>query len=163
LLGQIVVDGRTRVQRVQNLAVEPRCLGRFAPKWHDDRGDRILVAVNSEQPPTLAPSLNGRRFVMESSTNSAVDAASPSRFRYFERDGIVWGDYDGDTVTFGHFVGTRVGNDLRVTFVHVLAADGRLVTGTGGSVVESLPGDAVRLVEHFQIDGTDHVSVCVEA
>ena len=100
---------------------------------------------------------------MESSTNNVVDATSPSHFRYFERDGVVWGDYDGDTVTFGHFVGTRVGNDLRVNFVHVLVADGRVVAGTGGSVVESLSGDVVRLVEHFQIDGTDHVSVCVEA
>lgn len=99
---------------------------------------------------------------MESSTNSVVDAISPSHFHYFERDGVVWGDYDGDTVAFGHFVGTRVGNDLRVSFVHVLVAGGGVVTGTGGSVVESLLGGAVRLVEHFQIDGTDHVSICVE-
>ncbi|GAB3040332.1 hypothetical protein GCM10027052_21700 [Parafrigoribacterium mesophilum] len=63
--------------------------------------------MDFEQPPTVAPSLNGRRFVMESSTNSIVDATSASHFRYFERDGVVWGDYDGDTVTFGHFVGAR--------------------------------------------------------
>lgn len=99
---------------------------------------------------------------MESSTNSAVSATSPSRFRYFERDGVVWGDYDGDTVTFGHFVGTRVGNDLRVSFVHVLVADGGVITGTGGSVVEPLTEGKVRLVERFQIDGTDHISICVE-
>jgi hypothetical protein len=99
---------------------------------------------------------------MESSTNSIVDPASPSHFRYFERDGVIWGDYDGDTVTFGQFVGTREGNYLQVSFVHVLVADGQVVTGTGGSVVEPLPGEAVRLVEHFQIDGTDHVSICIE-
>ena len=127
----------------------------------DDRIDCILVAVNTPHPAALAPSLNGRKFVMESSTNSVVDAISPSHFHYCERDGVVWGDYNGDTVTFGRFVGTRVGNSLRVSFVHVLVAGG-VVTGTGGSIVESLLGGAVRLVEHFQIDGTDHVSICVE-
>lgn len=99
---------------------------------------------------------------MESSTNSVVDPASPSHFRYFERDGVIWGYYDGGTVTFGQFVGTREGNQIRVSFVHVLVADGHAVTGTGGSVVESTSGEAVRLVEHFQIGGTDHISVCVE-
>jgi hypothetical protein len=131
-------------------------------QWHDVLIDCILVAVNTRHSDALAPSLNGRKFVMESSTNSVVDTSSPSHFHYFERDGAVWGDYDGDTVTFGHFVGTRVGNDLRVSFVHVLVTGGGVVTGTGGSVVESLLGGAVRLVEHFQIDGTDHVSICVE-
>ncbi|WP_370544517.1 hypothetical protein [Frondihabitans sp. VKM Ac-2883] len=111
--------------------------------------------------PALAPSLDSRRFVMESSTNSPVDPDSPSRFRYFEKDGVIWGDYDGDTVTFGRFVGTRVGDDLSVSFVHVLVEDGSVVAGTGGSEVVAGP-DGVRLVERFEIDGVDHVSVCVE-
>ncbi|MBF4577122.1 hypothetical protein ITJ49_13225 [Frondihabitans sp. VKM Ac-2883] len=98
---------------------------------------------------------------MESSTNSPVDPDSPSRFRYFEKDGVIWGDYDGDTVTFGRFVGTRVGDDLSVSFVHVLVEDGSVVAGTGGSEVVAGP-DGVRLVERFEIDGVDHVSVCVE-
>ena len=98
---------------------------------------------------------------MESSTNSPVDPASPSAFRYFERDGVVWGDYDGDTVTFGRFVGTRTANELDVSFVHVMASDGAIVTGTGGSRVE-LADDGIRLIETFRIDGVDHVSICVE-
>lgn len=100
---------------------------------------------------------------MQSSTNSVVDPTSPSHFRYFERDGVIWGDYDGGTVTFGQFVGTREGNQISVSFVHVLLADGHVVTGTGASVVESTTDEAVRLVEHFQIGGIDHVSICVEA
>jgi len=112
-------------------------------------------------PVTIAPSLDGRRFVMESSTNSPVDPSSPSSFEYFERDGVIWGDYDGDTVTFGRFVGTRVGNQLEVSFAHVMAADGRVVTGTSGSVVEQSTA-GIRLVENFTIDGVDHVSICVE-
>jgi hypothetical protein len=121
----------------------------------------ILVAVNPIDPVPAAPSLDRRRFVMESSTNSAVDPTSPSSFQYFERDGVIWGDYDGDTVTFGRFVGTRVGNLLSVSFAHVMAADGRVITGTSGSVVEAT-ADGIRLVENFTIDDVDHVSICVE-
>lgn len=98
---------------------------------------------------------------MESSTNSVVDPASPSTFSYFERDGVIWGDYVGDTVTFGRFVGTRVGNDLSVSFAHVMADGHAVVTGTGASVVEAT-ADGVRLVENFRIDDVDHVSICVE-
>ena len=121
----------------------------------------ILVAVTDTQHSTIAPSLDGRHFVMESSTNSAVDPESPSSFDYFERDGVIWGDYTGDTVTFGRFVGTRVGNDLSVSFVHVMIDGHTVVSGTGGSVVESTD-DGVRLVERFRIGDVDHVSVCVE-
>ena len=108
-----------------------------------------------------APSLDGRHFVMESSTNSAVDPESPSTFDYFERDGVIWGEYVGDTVTFGRFVGTRVGDELSVSFVHVLTDGHTVVSGTGGSVVEATL-DGVRLVERFRIGDVDHVSICVE-
>lgn len=112
---------------------------------------------------TTPPSLDGREFVMESSTASAVNPANPSRFRYFERDGAIWGDYDGDTVTFGRFIGTRTGDVLAVRFVHVMAADGTVVTGSGRSRVEQRgAGGRLRLVEDFTIDGVDHVSICVE-
>lgn len=116
------------------------------------------TAVQSQ---ATAPSLDGRRFVMESSTNSAVDAANPSRFHYNERDGVIWGEYHGDTVTFGRFVGTRVADELTVSFVHVMQDDGSVVSGTGGSVVELAGGD-IRLIERFTIGDVDHVSVCVE-
>ena len=107
------------------------------------------------------PGLDGRRFVLVSSTASAVDAGSPSRFRYRERDGVVWGDYDGDTVRFGRFLGTRTGVDLAISFVHVLAADGAVVAGTSASVVEVRDG-VLRLVETFRLGDVEHVSVCVE-
>ncbi|MEO9153377.1 MAG: hypothetical protein ABI243_13335, partial [Lapillicoccus sp.] len=110
----------------------------------------------------LAPSLDGRNFIMESSTNSIVDPSSPSTFSYVERDGVVWGDYVGDTVTFGRMVGTRVGNDLRISFVHVMVDDGSVVSGTGSSVVETQPDGSLRLVESFRLDDIEHVSICVE-
>jgi hypothetical protein len=127
----------------------------------------ILEAVTEPDPARSAPNrtapdLDGRRFVMESSTNSAVDPDSPSTFRYHERDGVIWGDYEGDTVTFGQFVGTRIGDRLSVSFAHVMASDGEVVTGTSGSTVE-LDGGRVRLVEAFRIGDVDHVSICIEA
>jgi len=110
--------------------------------------------------PTL-PSLDGRTFKMVSSTTSVVDPAAPSVFRYSERDGVVWGDYTGDTVTFGRFVGTRTGDRIRVSFVHVLVRDGSVVTGEGESDIEEHDG-VLRLVEHYEMYGAAQLSVCVE-
>lgn len=98
---------------------------------------------------------------MVSSTASEVDEESPSRFEYHERDGMIWGDYFGDTVTVGKFLGTRVGDILDVSFVHALVTDGSLVTGSSTSTVV-FDNDGIRLVENFVIDGEPHVSVCVE-
>ncbi len=111
---------------------------------------------------SFAPSLDGRVFVMESSTASVVDPDSPSRFEYHERDGVIWGDYDGDTVTFGRFIGTRVDDTLDVRFVHVGRESGAVSMGTSVSTVEPGDGGLLRLVERFVLDGADHVSVCLE-
>lgn len=99
---------------------------------------------------------------MESSTTSAVDPESPSIFRYFERAGAIWGDYEGDTVTFGRFIGTRSPRSIRVSFVHVLAATGDVITGEGESELELDHHDRIRLVEHYEMNGGPQLSVCVE-
>jgi hypothetical protein len=98
---------------------------------------------------------------MVSSTTSAVDPDAPSVFRYFESDGVIWGDYTGDTVTIGRFVGTRNGDVIWVSFVHVLAADGSVVTGDGESTIEA-DDDGLRLIEHYEMHGAPQLSVCVE-
>ncbi len=108
------------------------------------------------------PSLDGRVFKMTSSTTSAVDPDAPSVFRYFEQDDLIWGDYTGDTVTIGRFVGTRSGDTIWVSFVHVLAADGTVVTGDGESEIEATDDGALRLVEHYEMHGAPQLSVCVE-
>ncbi|RUR03616.1 hypothetical protein ELQ94_00255 [Labedella endophytica] len=99
---------------------------------------------------------------MVSSTTSAVDPNSPSTFRYVEADGMIWGDYTGDTVTIGRFVGTRTGDTIWVSFVHVLAADGSVVTGDGESEIETTDDGLLRLVEHYEMHGAPQLSVCVE-
>jgi hypothetical protein len=106
--------------------------------------------------------LDAREFIMESSTASAVDPLSPTRFFYSERIGVVWGRYGGDTVTEGRFIGTRAGSVLTVQFVHALTAGGAPVTGSSTSRIEIGGDGALRLVENFRIDGVEHVSVCIE-
>ncbi|WP_245861238.1 hypothetical protein [Microbacterium aurantiacum] len=112
--------------------------------------------------PARIASLDGRRFRMVSSTTSAVDHEAPSIFEYFERDGAIWGGYEGDTVTFGKFVGTRTGDTIWVSFVHVLAASGAVVTGDGESDLELTDDGAIRLVEHYEMHGLPQLSVCEE-
>jgi len=108
------------------------------------------------------PSLDGRRFKMVSSTTSVVDPEAPSVFEYFERDGAIWGGYEGDTVTFGKFVGTRTADTIWVSFVHVRVADGVVVTGDGESELELTEGGRIRLVEHYEMHGEPQLSVCEE-
>ncbi|GAA2902559.1 hypothetical protein GCM10010517_68460 [Streptosporangium fragile] len=107
--------------------------------------------------------LNGRRFVMVSSTASSVNPDGPTEFSYRESGGIVWGDYTGDTVVHGRFVGTRDGDRLKMTYVHLLKS-GERASGQSGSRIEPLPDGRLRLVEEFQFAGDDtvHVSVCAE-
>ena len=105
--------------------------------------------------------LDDRVFDLVSSTASRVDPEAPTRFRYHEAAGVLWGDYVGDTVSEGRFVGTRDGDRITVSFVHALVADGSRVSGTAASRIES--GEAgLRLVEDFEVDGVPHVSICVE-
>jgi hypothetical protein len=105
--------------------------------------------------------LDGTEFIMESSTASAVDASAPTRFWYSENDGLVWGNYVGDTVTEGRFVGERRDRTLTVHFIHTLKSDGSHVGGSSTSRIDGEPG-ALRLIEDFVIDGAEHVSVCTQ-
>lgn len=107
-----------------------------------------------------APSLDGRVFAMVSSTASRVDPDAPTVFRYAEREGILWGEYAGDTVTVGRFVGVRDGDAIRVSFAHALVAGGS-ASGDAVSVIEEGP-DGLRLVERFEVDGRPQESVCRE-
>ena len=86
---------------------------------------------------------------MVSSTASAVNHHDPTRFAYQEADGVIWGEYTGDTVTHGHFVGTRDGDRIELAYAHALRAGGRAV-GRASSRVERLADGRLRLVEEFR-------------
>jgi hypothetical protein len=106
--------------------------------------------------------LDGRIFDMVSSTASVVSDSAPTRFYYSERDGVVWGEYRGDTVTEGRFCGTRVGDILRVAFVH-RSTGGALVSGEATSTISREADDLLVLTEGFAApDGSPQVSVCRE-
>ncbi len=111
----------------------------------------------------VLPSLDGRVFDLVSSTASRVDPDAPTRFRYSEADGVVWGDYRGDTVREGRFVAVRRADEIDVSFVHALV-EGGVVSGAATSRIEPDPDrpDALRLVEDFEVDGAQHRSVCTE-
>ncbi|TWF75276.1 hypothetical protein FHX44_111160 [Pseudonocardia hierapolitana] len=105
--------------------------------------------------------LDGLRFAMVSSTASDVDPSSPTIFDYHERDGMIWGEYEGDTVRIGRFVGTRAGRRISIRFTHVVAATGAVVSGTAESRIEQHE-DGLRLVEDFRTADGDQVSVCAQ-
>ncbi|MCU1472360.1 hypothetical protein [Amnibacterium sp.] len=107
-------------------------------------------------------SLDGRVFDMVSSTASRVDPDAPTRFVYHEADGVLWGEYTGDTVATGRFVGTRSGSIIAVRFVHALVSGGEPVAGGASSRIEQDHDGRLRLVEDFDVDGVPHLSVCAE-
>lgn len=100
---------------------------------------------------------------MVSSTASAVDPDGPTEFAYRESGGIIWGDYTGDTVVHGRFVGTRDGDRIELTYIH-LTKNGDRAGGQSSSRIEALPDGRLNLIEEFQFAGDDtaHVSVCTE-
>ncbi|WP_205857034.1 hypothetical protein [Phytoactinopolyspora endophytica] len=115
--------------------------------------------------PSAAPddfNLHERVFEMVSSTSSRVDPVHPTRFVYYESDGMLWGDYTGDTVELGKFCGARTHDLIELTFVHRDRA-GDVVRGGASSRIERDDDGLLRLTEDFTgADGASHVSVCRE-
>ncbi|MGG1909416.1 hypothetical protein AB1285_20620 [Microbacterium sp. NRRL B-14842] len=59
-------------------------------------------------------------------------------------------------------MGTRTGDTIWVSFVHVLKADGTVVTGDGESELELTDDGRIRLVEHYEMHGLPQLSVVEE-
>ncbi|MBS1672562.1 MAG: hypothetical protein JSS74_01170 [Actinobacteria bacterium] len=99
---------------------------------------------------------------MVSSTASEVDPIAPTTFDYHQDGRLVWGEYTGDTVTEGRFVGEVFDAEVRISFAHALVEDGAIVRGDATSRAERADDGRIRLVEDFAVDGVDHVSVCLQ-
>lgn len=112
--------------------------------------------------PTSVIDLDGLRFAMVSSTASVVDPQSPTTFTYHQEGRLVWGEYTGDTVTQGRFVGSVEGDIVGISFAHALVSDGAVVRGNADSRVEYAEDGRMRLVESFAVGGVDHESVCIQ-
>ena len=109
-----------------------------------------------------SPSLDGVAFRMLSSTASHVDPDAPTSFYYRQSGAMVWGEYTGDTVTTGRFIGRLVGDRIEISFAHALVADAEVVMGAAVSAIERRDDGLLYLVEEFEKDGDAHVSVCQE-
>lgn len=121
----------------------------------------------SYDPDMTAPSLDGRRFAAVADVPGG-EVGTDTLFTYHERDGEIWGAYEGGSIRRGYLVGTRDGDtlDFRYTQLNTagetstghcvskvrVLADGRLRLeeswewesrpGTGTSAVEEIPADS---------------------
>jgi hypothetical protein len=97
----------------------------------------------------LAESLDGRRF-RDVTPERLGDVGDETVFEYHEEsDGLVWGDYAGGTVRFGHLAGTRTGDDLTFWYAHITTA-GEAASGHCTSRIEVLADGRLRLHETWQ-------------
>ncbi|WP_209305635.1 hypothetical protein [Microbacterium sp. dk485] len=112
--------------------------------------------------PTSVIDLDGLRFAMVSSTASIVDPHAPTTFTYHQEGQLVWGEYTGDTVTEGRFVGSVEGDLVSISFAHALASDGTVVRGSADSRIEHADDGRMRLVESFAVGGVEHESICIQ-
>ena len=128
----------------------------------DSAGDWTTTIPGGPRAAMHGPSVDGLVFVLESSTASTVDPDAPSRFRFREQCGVMWGEYEGDTVTEGHSIGARDGDVLRETFLHELQATGAICGGHSTSRIGKRVDGRLELVEDFVLDGVPGRSVCVE-
>ncbi|MBH0129170.1 hypothetical protein [Salinibacterium sp. NK8237] len=108
-------------------------------------------------------SINDREFILVSSSGSAVSTQTPTRFRYHQEGLMVWGEYYGDTVSVGRFVGRRTGNVVSISFAHSLVSGGEVVLGHAESTIQWNADGKLELYETFEKDGASHISICIEA
>ena len=117
----------------------------------------VESAIEGER---VSVSLDGTVFEMLHSSTSAV-ASDPTRFSYFENEGVVWGDYVGDTVVEGRFAGVREGDTVRLSYNH-RSVSGALTHGNAVTIVSRAADGALRLTEFYGSAAGHETSVCVE-
>ncbi len=94
------------------------------------------------------PSLDGRTFAGVSNTADG-EVSNATVFTYHERDGLVWAEYSGGTITLGRLVGTRHGGALDFRYVHV-STDGSTSSGHCRARLEQLPDGRLRSHEAWE-------------
>lgn len=128
----------------------------------------ILGCVSDSITPQAAAqpipdSINDLEFAMTYSSGSTVSPTSPTVFRYRQDGQMVWGEYFGDSVRLGRFVGRRDGDALSIRFAHRPSSGADVVLGEAESTIRWNSDGKLELYETFEKNGTAHVSICVEA
>ena len=122
----------------------------------------IQVQADAIQGVPVGVSLDGRSFRMLSSTTSAVDVSEPTVFHYSEQEGVLWGDYSGDTVVEGRFAGVREGETVRLSYNH-RSRSGALTHGNAVTVISRTNDGKLRLTEFYRnAEGDPALSACEE-
>lgn len=122
----------------------------------------IQIQADAVQGMPVDVSLDGRTFRMLSSTTSEVDLAEPTVFRYSEREGVLWGDYSGDTVIEGRFAGVREGETVRLSYNH-RSKSGALTHGNAVTEISRVDDGKLRLTEFYRNgEGDPALSFCEE-
>lgn len=75
---------------------------------------------------------------------------------------MIWGEYRGDTVKVGRFVGRREGDSLSICFAHRPHSAAEVVLGTAQSTIQWSESGTLELSETFEKDGQAQISVCSE-
>ncbi|QAV69581.1 hypothetical protein ESZ53_03460 [Salinibacterium sp. UTAS2018] len=118
------------------------------------------VGAAAAQP--VPESIHDFEFILKSSSGSAVSASAPTRFRYHQEGQMIWGEYYGDTVALGRFVGRRDDDVVSIRFAHRIAASEDIILGSASSTIRWNDDGKLELYEEFEKNGEAHVSVCVE-
>lgn len=120
-----------------------------------------LAPQSAAQP--VPESINDREFLLTHSSGSQVSTTSPTRFRYHQHGQMIWGEYFGDTVAVGRFVGRRDGDVLSIRFAHRPLSGADVVLGTAQSTIQRNNDGGLELFETFEKNGEPHISICGEA
>lgn len=95
--------------------------------------------------------INYNNRVFKSVANSGTgEVSSETMFYYHQKDNLVWAEYSGGEISFGHLI-AKVSNDgvLEMRYHH-LNKSNELMTGNCLSTPEILPSGKIRLHENWQ-------------
>lgn len=99
----------------------------------------------------------GRKFASVQNSETG-EVGSDTVFHYHEKENIVWAEYSGGEIAYGHLI--AVCNDdgsLDIRYHHVNTS-GDLMTGICTSTPEILPDGRIRLHETWQWTSGDNSS-----
>ena len=94
-------------------------------------------------------SYNNKKF--RSISNSESGEISPETiFKYFQKEGILWGNYSGGSILLGNIVGIVDGRgEIKMRYQHI-SNDGSFKTGKCISSPEILSNKKIRLHEKWE-------------